>query len=292
VAVAEAEGEPRSLGTIPNNPEAVRKLTARLGPVERLRVCYEAGLCGFVLYWQLLELGVPCAVIAPSLIPQRAGERVKTDRLDALRLVRCYRAGELVPSKEQEALRDLLRALNAAKRDQIRHMHQLAKFMLRHGRRRPKGTGLLTVNYLAWARLQQFEHAAQREVLNHYVRELEHSRQAVAELSQAVDDVCEQLPKPTAALVAALQALRGVAKLQALSLVSELGSLSRFRTPRQLMSYAGVVSREHSSGNTIRRGAITKSGNAYTAYRGRNRLALSPSSGSASRTRQTAGRSE
>jgi transposase len=107
VAVAEAEGEPRSLGTIQNNPEAVRKLTARLGPVERLRVCYEAGLCGFMLYWQLLELGVPCAVIAPSLIPQRAGERVKTDRLDALRLVRCYRAGELVailvPSKEQEA---------------------------------------------------------------------------------------------------------------------------------------------------------------------------------------------
>jgi transposase len=267
VAVAEAEGEPRSLGTIPNNPEAVRKLIARLGPVEQLRVCYEAGLCGFVLYWQLLELGVHCAVIAPSLIPQRAGERVKTDRLDALRLGRCYRAGELVailvPSKEQEALRDLLRALNAAKRDQIRHMHQLAKFMLRHGRRRPKGMGLLTVNYLAWARVQQFEHVAQREVLNHYVRELEHSAQAVAELAQAVDDVCEQLPKPTAALVAALQALRGVARLQALSLVSEVGSLSRFRTPRQLMSYAGVVSREHSSGNTIRRGAITKSGNAH-----------------------------
>jgi transposase len=184
-----------------------------------------------------------------------------------LRLVRCYRAGELVailvPSKEQEALRDLFRALNAAKRDQIRHMHQLAKFLLRQGHRRPKGMGLLTVNYLAWARTQQFEHPAQREVSNHYVRELEHSTQTVAELTKAVDDVCEQLPKPTAALVAALQALRGVAKLQALTLVSEVGSLSRFRTPRQLMSYAGVVSREHSSGNTIRRGAITKSGNAH-----------------------------
>ena len=144
VAMAEADGGPRSLGTIPNNVEAVRKLIGRLGPAERLRVCYEAGQCGFVLYWKLLEMGVHCAVIAPSLIPQRAGERVKTDRLDALRLVRCYRAGELVaivvPSKEQEALRDLFRALNAAKRDQIRHMHQLAKFMLRQGRGRPKGS--------------------------------------------------------------------------------------------------------------------------------------------------------
>ena len=267
VAIAEAEGEPRSLGTIPNNAEAVRKLIARLGPAERLRVCYEAGLCGFVLYWQLLEMGAHCAVIAPSLIPQRAGERVKTDRLDALRLARCYRAGELVavlaPSKEQEALRDLLRALNAAKRDQVRHMHQLAKFLLRQGRRRPKGMGLLTTNHLAWARAQEFEHPAHREVLNHYVLELEHSMQSLGELKKAVDDVCERLPRPTAALVAALQALRGVAKLQALSLVSEVGSLSRFRGPRQLMSYAGVVSREHSSGRTVRRGAITKSGNAH-----------------------------
>ena len=208
-----------------------------------------------------------CAVIAPSLIPQRAGERVKTDRLDALRLVRCYRAGELVAivvrSKEQEALRHLFHALNAAKRDQIRHMHQLAKFMLRQGRGRPKGMGLLTTNYLAWARAQQFEHLAQREVLTHYVLEVEHSTQRVTELKKAIDDVCAQLPKPTAALVAAWQALRGVAKLQALTLVSEVSNLARFRTPRQLMSYAGVASREHSSGNSIRRGAITKSGNAH-----------------------------
>jgi len=267
VAVADEKEEPRSLGTIPNSAEAVRKLFTRLGPSERLRVCYEAGQCGFVLYWQLQEMEVNCAVIAPSLIPRRSGERVKTDRLDALRLVRCFRAGELVailvPSKEQEGLRDLLRALYRAKSDQLRHMHQLSKFLLRQGRSKPRGIGLLGTKYLAWARAHQFEHPAQREVLNHYVLELEHSTQRLQELTKSLDEVCEQLPKPTAALVAALQALRGVAKLLALSLVSELGSLSRFRTPRQLMSYAGVVSREHSSGNTIRRGAITKSGNAH-----------------------------
>jgi transposase len=267
VAVADEKEEPRSLGAIPNSTEAVRKLVARLGPAKHLRVCYEAGQCGFVLYWLLQDLGVHCAVIAPSLIPRRSGERVKTDRLDALRLVRCYRAGELVailvPSKEQEALRDLLRAVYSAKGDQIRHMHQLAKFLLRQGRCKPPGVGLLSTKYLAWARAQQFEQPAHREVLNHYVLEFEHSTQRLNELTKSLDDVCEQLPKPTAALVAALQALRGVAKLLALSLVSELGNLSRFRNPRQLMSYAGAVSREYSSGNTIRRGAITKSGNAH-----------------------------
>jgi transposase len=267
VAVADEKDEPRSLGAIPNTSEAVRKLVARLGPCATLRVCYEAGQCGFVLYWLLHEMGVTCAVIAPSLIPQRTGERVKTDRLDALRLARCHRAGELtailVPSKEQEGLRDLLRALHGAKRDQIRHMHQLAKFLLRQGQRKPPGMGLLSTKYLAWARALHFDHLAQREVLNHYVLELEHSTQRLQELTNALDDVCQQLPKTTAALVAALQALRGVAKLLAMSLVSELGSLSRFRSPRQLMSYAGVVSREHSSGDKIRRGAITKAGNAH-----------------------------
>ena len=267
VALADEKEEPRSLGAIPNTAEAIRKLIMRLGPGDKLRVCYEAGQCGYVLYWQLQQLGIHCAVIAPSLIPRRSGERVKTDRLDALRLARCYRAGELVtvlvPSKEQEGLRDLLRAVHRAKGDQIRHMHQLAKFLLRQGRSKPPGIGLLSTKYLAWARAQRFDHPAHREVLNHYVLELEHSTQRIAELTKALDEVCEQLPKPTAALVAALQALRGVAKLLALSLVSELGNLSRFRSPRQLMSYAGAVSREYSSGNTIRRGAITKAGNAH-----------------------------
>jgi transposase len=112
------------------------------------------------VHWQLQEMDERCSVIAPSPIQQRAGEMVKTDRLDALRLVRCFRADELVailvPTKGQEGLRDLLRALQSVKRDQIRHMHQLVKFLIRQGGRRPPGVGLLSAKYLAWARAQHF----------------------------------------------------------------------------------------------------------------------------------------
>ena len=121
VAVAELEGEVRSLGMIPNRLESIRKLIHKLGPVEHLRACYEAGPTGYVLYWQLTQLGVKCEVIAPSLIPTKAGDRVKTDRRDAEKLARCYRAGELtavwVPDAAREALRDLVRAREAAKKD-------------------------------------------------------------------------------------------------------------------------------------------------------------------------------
>jgi transposase len=124
VAVAETAGEIRSLGVIPNRLESVRKLIQKLGPVQNLRACYEAGPTGYVLYWQLTQMGVACEVIAPSLIPTKAGDRVKTDRRDAEKLVRCYRVGELtpvwVPDADHEALRDLVRAREAAKKDQLR----------------------------------------------------------------------------------------------------------------------------------------------------------------------------
>ena len=123
-AIAEADGEVRSLGTIPNRLESVRKLLKKLGPVEKLRACYEAGPTGYVLYWQLAELGVQCEVIAPSLVPVKAGDRVKTDRRDAEKLARSYRSGDLtavwVPDEGSEALRDLVRAREAAKQDQLR----------------------------------------------------------------------------------------------------------------------------------------------------------------------------
>src|SRR5690349_4474156 len=131
VAVAEAgrDGEVRSLGTVPNTADAIRKLITRLGPADALRVCYEAGPCGYVLYWQLTKLGVACEVIAPSLVPVKAGDRVKTDRRDAEKLARCYRAGDLtpvwVPDAAHEGLRDLVRAREAAKRDQLRARHRV-----------------------------------------------------------------------------------------------------------------------------------------------------------------------
>ena len=139
--MAESTGEVRALGTIPNRPEAVRRLVGKLGPADQLRVCYEAGPTGYVLYWQLIGLGVHCDVVAPSLVPVKAGDRVKTDRRDAEKLARCYRAGDLtpvwVPDAAHEALRDLVRAREAAKKDQLRARHRLGKFLLRHGRQRP-----------------------------------------------------------------------------------------------------------------------------------------------------------
>ncbi len=142
VAVAEQEGEIRSLGMIPNREESVGKLVKKL-PVEELRFCYEAGPTGYALDWQLTRMGAKCEVVAPTLVPVKSGDRVKTDRRDALKLARNYRAGELtpvwVPDAQHEALRDLVRAREAAKKDQLRARHRLSKFLLRQGRRPPVG---------------------------------------------------------------------------------------------------------------------------------------------------------
>ncbi|MGH9478590.1 MAG: IS110 family transposase, partial [Terriglobales bacterium] len=151
VAVAEADGEVRSLGTIPNREESVRKLVMKLGPAERLEACYEAGPTGYVLYWQLVGMGVNCAVIAPTLVPMKSGDRVKTDRRDAERLARSHRAGDLtavrVPDAGTEALRDLVRARGAAKQDQLRARHRLSKFLLRTGQRPAAGVRAWTAPY-------------------------------------------------------------------------------------------------------------------------------------------------
>ena len=148
VAMAEPDGEVRSLGIIPNREESIGKLVKKLGPAEQLQACYEAGPTGYVLYWQLTALGVKCEVVAPTLVPVKAGDRVKTDRRDAMKLARSYRAGDLtavwVPNEEHEALRDLVRAREAAKQDQLRARHRLSKFLLRHGRRAPAGIKVWT----------------------------------------------------------------------------------------------------------------------------------------------------
>ena len=154
VAVAECDGSVRDLGTIRNRPEAVRKLLTKLGPLDALRVCYEAGPTGYPLYWQLTALGVHCDVIAPSLVPTRTGDRVKTDRKDAAKLARCYRAGDLtavwVPDAATEALRDLVRAREGAKQDQLRARHRVSKFLLRHARNRPDGIRAWGLKHAMW----------------------------------------------------------------------------------------------------------------------------------------------
>lgn len=269
VAVAEPGrgGEVRSLGTITNRMESVRKLIRKLGSPGQLRACYEAGPTGYALYWQLVQLGVKCEVIAPTLMPMKPGDRVKTDRRDAERLARSYRAGDLtavwVPDPAHEALRDLVRAREAAKKDQLRARHRLSKFLLRQGRRAPEGTTAWTGKYLKWVQEQRFEHAAHEATMNDYLHEVEHAAGRIERLERAIDTAVENVPEPMRAVIDALQALRGIAKVSAVSLVAELGELSRFDRPRQLMGYSGAVSSEHSSGERVHRYGITKTGNAH-----------------------------
>jgi transposase len=248
VAVAEPGGEVRSFGVIPNRLESVRKMIGKLGSAGTLKCCYEAGPTGYVLYWQLVQMGVACEVIAPTLVPVKSGDRVKTDRRDAEKLARCYRAGELtavwVPDAAHEALRDLVRAREAAKKDQLRHRHRLGKFLLRHGKRPTEAGQAWTKKYLNWIRI--------------------HARfDQPAKLEPAIDEAVAQATPEIRAVIEALQAWRGVAQTTAATVVCELGSLARFPSPRQLMGYSGLVSREHSSGNRVQRGAITKTGNAH-----------------------------
>jgi len=268
VAVAEADGEVRSLGIIPNRAESVGRLVRKLGRAEQLRVCYEAGPTGYVLYWQLTQLGVKCEVVAPTLVPVKAGDRVKTDRRDAQKLARSYRAGDLtavwVPDAAHEALRDLVRARWAAKRDQLRARHRLSKFLLRHGRRAPEGLNAWTDKHLQWIKSQvRFEQQAQEITLGDYLHEVDHVAERIGRLERSIDAAIKSLPVKMRAVIEALQSLRGIAQLSAVSIMAEVGELSRFEHPRQLMGYSGAVSREHSSGERIRRGAISKTGNAH-----------------------------
>jgi transposase len=267
VAVAEPEGEVRALGVIPNQPESIRRLMKKLGPPEQLRVCYEAGPTGYVVYWQLTGLGVPCEVVAPTLVPVKAGDRVKTDRRDALKLARSHRAGELtavwVPDAAHEALRDLVRAREAAKRDQHRARQRLGKFLLRHGRRPASGVHAWTQTHLAWVNTVQFAHAAQEATRLDYLHEVEHMADRLKRLERAIDEAVKTAPERMRAVIDALQALRGIALVSAVTIVTEVGELSRFARPRQLMGYSGAVASEDSSGERIRRGAITKTGNAH-----------------------------
>jgi transposase len=268
VAVAEPGGEVRSLGTIPNRPESVRKMVGKLGPVAKLKCCYEAGPTGYVLYWQLTQLGVACEVIAPSLVPVKSGDRVKTDRRDAEKLARCYRAGELtavwVPDAAHEALRDLVRAREAAKKDQLRHRHRLGKFLLRHGTRPTEAGEKWTQKYLNWIRIHaRFDQPALNATVTHYLDEVEHVAERIIKLEKAIDEAVAKAAPEIRAVIEALQALRGVAQTTAATVVCELGSLSRFPSPSQLMGYSGLVPREYSSGNKTQRGAITKTGNAH-----------------------------
>jgi transposase len=264
VAVGEGGlgGEVRYFGAIANRPSALRKLAEKLARAGRkLRFCYEAGPCGYEVYRTLTGLGHDCVVVAPSLIPRRPGDRVKTDRRDCLNLAKLDRAGELttvwVPDAEHEAMRDLVRARAAAVKALRRSRQQLTSFLLRHGCLH-KGKNW-TLAHRRWLATLRFEQPAQQIVLEDSIQSVEDAEARRDRLTAQIEAL---LPSwSMAPLVAALQAMRGVALVTAATLVAEIGDLRRFEGPRQLMSHLGLVPCEHSSAGKVRRGGLTKAGN-------------------------------
>src|ERR1700724_1699879 len=265
VAVAEGglRGEVRDYGRIANTPAALQRLAPKLWHEGGgLRVCYEGRPCGFGIQRHLLAHGQQCAVVAPSLIPQWAGDRVKTDRRDAARLARLHRAGELtavwVPDAAHEAMRDLGRARLDAVHALRRARQQLSGFFLRQGCHycRPAWTKL----HRRWLAGLKFEQEVHPLVLEDYITTVD---LAAARRDRLTAQIEAMLPDWTLApVVAALQTMRGMALVKAATLIAELGDLTRFANPRQLMAYLGLVPSEHSSGASVKRGGITKAGNA------------------------------
>lgn len=265
VAIADSGRErARYWGSIAYAAEKVRQLMHNLGPAEELLVCYEAGPTGYGLQRQLTRLGIQCIVVAPSLIPKRPGERVKTDRRDAVRLAELLRAGELtpvwVPGDADEALRDLVRAREDGKIDHLKARHRLSKFLLRHDVRPPTGVRAWSVAHRKWLDGLRLE-GATGIVFREYLHAIDEIAGRIARLEAEIHLAATQSVHTP--VIQALQALRGVQEVTAATLVAEVGEFSRFRHPSQLMAYAGLVPQEYSSGAGRWQGGITKTGNAH-----------------------------
>ena len=269
VSVARAgRSEPDACREIANTPKKVAELIDRLnqefdGVV--LLFCYEAGPCGYGLYRQILGLGHDCQVIAPSLIPKKPGEKIKTDKRDAQKLARCSRAGDLtavwVPDEEQEAMRDLTRARGDMKQLETKARQQLNGYVLYHGHAWPSSKARWTKTHYNWLESLKFAHDWQQVVLQEYIDGAKAATQRVVGMTTQLERVLPQWS--LAPIVYSLVALRGIDKLSAMVIMAELGDISRFKSPKQLMSYLGLVPSEHSSGGRRRQGSITKTGNSH-----------------------------
>lgn len=267
ISVAAADGarngEVRYYGDVDAAPMSVAVMIKKLAkPGVTLRFCYEAGPTGYELYRQITAAGHACVVAAPSLIPTRPGDRIKTNRRDAMNLAKLHRAGELtavwVPDRAHEAMRDLVRAREAAVEARKRARQHLQSFLLRHGRvytgRQP-----WTKAHKGWLCDQTFDHPAHHLVLAEY-------RNAIEEAEVRLDRLTAQVAEAAhtgsmAPVVEAYQAMRGVSLITAVTFAAEIGDVRRFDNPRQLMAYLGLVPSESSTGERVRRGGITKAGN-------------------------------
>jgi len=266
IVVAAIRGDSENLQArweTPNTKKGLERLAERLGEFGEARCVYEAGPCGYELRRFLQSKGIRCDVVAPSLIPRKPGDRVKTDRKDAEKLARLHRMGELtsvhVPAPAQEALRDLVRSREDAKEDLMRRRHRLSKFLLRQGRQYEGNKW--TQRHWSWIRSQAFEDRNSTMVLGEYIVAIEQELERIKRLEERIEE--ESRSPELASTVARLRTLRGVDTITAMTIVSEAIDINRFASPRELMAFIGVVPRERSSGGKELRGSITKTGNAH-----------------------------
>jgi transposase len=270
-AVAEAgrHGEVRQAGTISNDLHALEKLISRIrsGRAYTIGACYEAGPCGFVIARRLKQLGIECMVVAPSLIPRRAGDRIKTDRRDAEKLARLLRAGELsavyVPDSTEEAIRDLCRARTDAVDDRRRSRHRLKAFLLRHGFRYT-GKSSWTPAHMRYLRELVLPHPAKKVILEDYLCAIDAAHERVGRCEKAMEELLVDWQLRPA--VQALMAFKGFQIVAAMILISELGNITRFEHPRQIMAYLGLVPSESTSSDKRHQGGITKCGNPHARW--------------------------
>lgn len=265
IAVADAGGgEVRDVETVVNDLQTIGKVLRKLGGPGQLHVVYEAGPTGYGLYRWLVDKGYSAYVIAPSLIPRKAGDRVKTDRRDARLLARLARAGELtpvqVPDVADEAVRDLSRAREDLVEARTSARHRLQGMLLRHGMVF-SGKTRWTKTHARWLASLKFASPAQQTAFTEYWEAVKRADGAVERLTQALRDAVQQWHwKP---VVTALMSMRGLDLVGGVTVVAELGDVRRFTHPRELMAYLGLVPSEHSSGASKRKGGITKTGNGH-----------------------------
>jgi transposase len=266
VAIADGgrAGEVRFLGEIENSTTATAKLVRKLAAkYDRITFCYEAGPTGYEQCRQIKALGHECIVVAPSLIPKKRGDRVKTNRRDAVSMAKLLRAGELtavwVPDRRHEAMRDVTRARETAVFDLRSKRQQVSAFLLRQGRWYPAGKKTWTKAHVKWLASQKFEQPERSIVFEEMMFAIRQAQERLARLEQAIRTAVPDWS--LAEVVTALMALRGIDLISAAGLLAELGDLSRFQTAPELMGYLGMGSSESSTGDTIKRGPITKAGN-------------------------------
>ena len=268
MAVIRADGVAQEVGTLANTAAGLRKRLGKLGDPAQLTVCYEAGPCGYGIYRELTRQGIACQVIAPSLIPTKAGDRVKTDRRDAVKLARLLRSGDLtaigVPTPELEALRDLSRARQAAVTDLHRLRQRLLKLFSHHGQSEPARLSRWERPWWSWATAVTLAQPASQIVLDDLRTTIVASQTRLDRLTTDLLTAASQSEPAT--LITALQSLHGVGPITAIGIVAEVGDLTRFAHPTQLVAYGGLNPSEHSSGSRQQRGGITKTGNRHVRY--------------------------